>query len=99
MSAVPGRRYRISAYAYGSQVSATGTSYFYVEGLIEGLAIARLNQANSLAAGGVLVGAAVYLSAPGVSGSQSYVLKGFSTAGALRVNANYCSIFVDDIGS
>ena len=79
---LPGRRYRISAYTLmGRKYPPRARAIFTSRALIEGLAIAEAKprSATAPAAGGVLVGAAVYLSAPGVSGSQTYVLKGFST--------------------
>jgi hypothetical protein len=99
-SVVAGRRYRLSLFAFGQQLTAQGTSWFTLATAnnidsIQG----RFAQLFNLPINAYLVGSAVFMYSPAASGSQTWTIQGLAAAGTLQVNANNCVIILEDMGS
>jgi len=95
---VAGRRYRVTAYISGSQVSATGNVTVTLKALNQ-VATRKMIDTISTTAGVArfAYGAMVYLA--GTTQSEQFYMMVSSSAGALRVVAGDATITVEDIGT
>jgi len=101
---VNNRHYRATGYGRGAQVTATGISQFIFASpsaitwdSTQSSAL-YITYSSSLAVGATLLGTGVYSFVANTTGNVNIRVWGSSNAGALRVAANNCFCFVEDMG-
>lgn len=97
---VAGRRYRITCFGWGQQITAVGPAAYWTLA-----SAANIDSTQGRFVHDVNVPVASYVKGTGVytylataSGSQTWALQGFSNGGALAVAVNACFVAVEDIG-
>jgi hypothetical protein len=105
---VIGRRYRITGFINGGQVTAAGSPRARLTAPTGGPLTFDLTSGNgtwvsfaatSVAAGVSVVESAAHTATATATGTATVNLTGSAGTGALRVNANACQILIEDIGS
>lgn len=90
-----GRRYRMSGSAFGNQITATGSTAMRFR---DDLSVDTVFGATNVAAGVNMASGGNALYIPTSTKTATLQLMINSTAGALRVLANACTLIVEDIG-
>ena len=93
-----GRRYRVTAYALGSQQTATGPAVSYRITDDQGATQYLVSQAT-VAVGVGLTGSTAALYTPTSTKTAAVTLYASATGGVIRTVANACAIFAEDIGT
>ena len=93
---IAGRRYRISTFAVGTQVSTASTSYYQVLGPTD-LGYQRFAMVVSAAVGAVIMGTGVNTYLAAASGNQTWGVQ--SVGSTLRTTPSSAQVTVEDIGS
>lgn len=97
-----GRRYRLTAFAAGSQQTAASTNtYFNLAGPNDNVQgrFFQMPGPSGVAVGGYTAATGVWPYSPSASGNQTWTLSGFTSAGTISVAANQCHILLEDIGA
>ena len=94
---VAGRKYRLNAYAFGSQQTATGNNTAQV-GAAD-LGTMRLWTVVSATGGSATAGGISLLVTAATTGARAFTLQASATAGVFRVTAGTCEVSLDDLGS
>lgn len=99
---VAGRRYRLSAFAAGSQQTTASTNTYFNLGGPNDNPQGRFYQMpgpSGVAVGGYTAATGVWPYTPSSSATQTWTLSGFCSAGTISVAVNQCHILLEDIGA
>ena len=93
---VAGRRYRMSCFGVGTQVTTASTSYFQISGPVD-LGYARFAMVVSAPVGAVVMGAGVFTYTATATATQTWGVQ--SVGSVLRASPNTVQIIAEDIGA